>query len=416
MKTVSGHLWRHMNFLKLWSAETISAFGDAISDVALPLVAIITLGAGAREMGILKALDNAPILLFGLFIGVWMDRVRRQPLMIATQVSRGILLVTIPVATAAGILRIELLYLISFLSGMLSAIFILATTTFLPSLVPRENLVEANSKLSVSRSATRIVGPGLAGLLVERITAPFTVALNVLSCLISAACLVFVRSAESIQTRNRPTQGIWHEISEGLRTIFVHPILSPMIIGTTIGSFGGAIHGTVYILYLNRELMINPTWFGIILASGGAASVLGAAVANLGAQRYGPGPMLIASTLLMAIGMGIVPLAAEVGRFTILMLIIAQAFQSIGFALYSINQISLRQAITPSELLGRVNASRRVLVFGVIPFGAMISGALGETIGLQLTLVIGAVVAFFSFVFHLTSPLRYVNDFRNMAQ
>ena len=405
-----------MNFLKLWSAETISAFGDAISDVALPLVAIITLGAGAREMGILKALDNAPILLFGLFIGVWMDRVRRQPLMIATQVSRGILLVTIPVATAAGVLRIELLYLISFLSGMLSAIFILATTTFLPSLVPRENLVEANSKLSVSRSATRIVGPGLAGLLVERITPPFTVALNVLSCLISAACLVFVRSVESIQIRNRRTQGIWHEISEGLRTIFVHPILSPMIIGTTIGSFGGAIHGTVYILYLNRELMINPTWFGIILASAGVASLLGATVANLGAQRYGPGPMLIASTLLMGIGMGIVPLAAEVGRFTILMLIIAQAFQSIGFALYSINQISLRQAITPSELLGRVNASRRVLVFGVIPFGAMISGALGETIGLQLTLVIGAVVAFFSFVFHLTSPLRHVNDFRNMAQ
>ena len=399
MKTVSGRLWRHMNFLKLWSTETISAFGDAISDVALPLVAIITLGAGAREMGILKALDNAPILLFGLFIGVWMDRVRRQPLMIATQVSRGILLVTIPVATAAGVLRIELLYLISFLSGMLSAIFILATTTFLPSLVPRENLVEANSKLSVSRSATRIVGPGLAGLLVERITAPFTVALNVLSCLISAACLVFVRSAESIQIRDRRTQGIWQEISEGLRTIFVHPILSPMIIGTTIGSFGGAIHGTVYILYLNRELMINPTWFGIILASAGAASLLGATVANLGAQRYGPGPMLIASTLLMGIGMGIVPLAAEVGRFTILMLIIAQAFQSIGFALYSINQISLRQAITPSELLGRVNASRRVLVFGVIPFGAMISGALGETIGLQLTLVIGAVVAFFSFVF-----------------
>ena len=416
MKTVSGRLWRHMNFLKLWSAETISAFGDAISDVALPLVAIITLGAGAREMGILKALDNAPILLFGLFIGVWMDRVRRQPLMIATQVSRGILLVTIPVATAAGVLRIELLYLISFLSGMLSAIFILATTTFLPSIVPRENLVEANSKLSVSRSATRIVGPGLAGLLVERITAPFTIALNVLSCLISAACLVFVRSAESIQIRNRPTQGIWHEISEGLRTIFVHPILSPMIIGTTIGSFGGAIHGTVYILYLNRELMINPTWFGIILASAGAASLLGAAVANLGAQRYGPGPMLIASTLVMGIGMGIVPLAAEGGRFTILMLIIAQAFQSIGFAVYSINQISLRQAITPSELLGRVNASRRVLVFGVIPFGAMISGALGETIGLQLTLVIGAVVAFFSFVFHLTSPLRHVNDFQTMAQ
>ena len=415
MKTVSGRLWRHVNFLKLWSAETISAFGDAISEVTLPLVAIITLGAGAREMGILRALDNAPILLFGLFIGVWIDRARRQPLMMVTQLGRGILLATIPVATLAGALRIELLYFISFLGGMLSATFTLATTTLLPSLVPHEDLVDANSKLSVSRSATKIIGPGLTGFLVERITAPFTVAFNGLSFLISGACLVFLRSTESVQIRNQRTQGIWHEISVGLRTIFLHPILSAMVIGTTIGSFAGAIHGTVFILYLNHELMINPTWLGIILASAGAGSLLGAAIANLGAQRYGPGPMLIGSTLLMSIGMGIVPLAAEVGMFTIPILILAQASQSIGLTVYSINQISLRQAITPRELLGRVNASRRVLVFGVIPFGAMISGALGETIGLQLTLVIGAVVAFFSFVFHLTSPLRHVIDFRNLS-
>ena len=413
MKTVSGRLWRHTTFLKLWSAETISAFGDAISEIALPLVAIITLGAGAREMGILRALDNAPILLFGLFVGVWIDRVRRQPLMIAMQLGRGILLATIPVATLAGVLRIELLYFIIFLSGMFSAIFTLATTTLLPSLVSHEDLVEGNSKLSVSRSATRIVGPGLTGLLVEHITAPFTVMLNALSFLISGACLVFLRAAESVQIRNQHTQGIRHEISEGLRTIFRHPILSVLIIGTTIGSFGGAIHGTVFILYLNRELMINPTWFGIILASAGGASLLGAIIANLGAQRYGPGPMLIGSTFLMSVGMGIVPLAAEVGMFTIPILVVAQAFQSIGLTVYSINQISLRQAITPSELLGRVNASRRVLVFGIIPFGAMISGALGETIGLQLTLVIGAVVEFLAFVFHLISPLRHIIDFQN---
>lgn len=413
---MSKRLWHHTNFLKFWSAETISSFGNAISDIALPLVAIITLGAGAREMSILRALDNAPILLFGLFIGVWIDRVRQQPLMIATQLSRGILLATIPVATFAGVLRIELLYCISFLSGMLSAILTLATTTFLPSLISHEDLVEGNAKLSVSQSATKIVGPGFAGLLVERISAPFTVALNVFSCLIAGACLVFVRSEQSVQIRSQQAQGIWHEIREGLRAIFLHPILSAMTIGTTIGSFGGAIHGTLYILYLNRELMINPTWFGIILASAGGASLLGATIANLGAQHYGPGPMLIGSTLLMSIGMGIVPLAAEVGMFTIPLLILAQTFQSIGLTAYGINQISLRQAIAPSELLGRVNASRRVLVFGVIPLGAMISGTLGETIGLQLTLVIGTVVAFFSFIFHLTSSLRHVVDFRNVSK
>ncbi len=416
MKIVSGNLWRHANFLKLWSAETVSAFGDAISDVALPLIAIITLGAGAREMGILKALDNAPILLFGLFVGVWVDRVRRQPLMIATQLGQGILLATIPIATLVGVLRIELLYFVSFLGGTLSAIFVLATTTFLPSLVPQEVLVEGNSKLSASRSAAKIAGPGLAGFLVDRITAPFTIALDALSFIVSGVCLIFVRSAESVKICNQQSPGIWHEIGEGFRAIFFHPILSAITIGTTIGSFGGTIYGTVFILYLTRELMINSTWLGIIVASAGGASLLGATVANPGAQRYGPGPILIGSTLLMGIGMGIVPLAAEVSMFAIPIVIAAQVFQSIGLTVYSISQISLRQAITPNELLGRVNASRRVLVFGVIPFGAVISGALGETIGLQLTLIIGGVVAFLSFVFHLTSPLRHVMDFQQVSE
>ena len=262
----------------------------------------------------------------------------------------------------------------------------------------------------------KIAGPGLAGVLVERITAPLTVALDGLSFLISGVCLVFVRSTESVQIRSQHSQRIWHEIGEGLRTIFRHPILSAMVIGTTIGSFGGAIHGTVFILYLTRELMITPIWFGIILASAGGASLLGAIVASLGAQHYGPGPMLIGSTLLMSVGMGIVPLVAEVGLFTIPILIIGQVFQNVGLTAYGINQISLRQAITPSEFLGRVNASRRVLVFGVIPFGAMISGALGETVGLQFTLLVGAIVEFFCFVFLLTSPLRHVIDFRKVSE
>ncbi len=416
MKNVNGRLWRNSDFLKLWSAETISAFGDTISDVALPLVAIITLGAGAREMGILKALDNAPVLLFGLFVGVWVDRVRRRPLMIATQLGRGILLATVPVAAGAGILRIELLYFVSFFGGMLSAIFVLATTTLLPSLLSQEDLVEGNSKLSISRSVAQIAGPGLAGALVESLTAPFTVALDVLSFLISSVGLLFIRSSESVRIRNQRTQGIWNEIGEGFRTIFLHPILSSMIIGTTIGSLGGAIHGTVFVLYLTHELMINPFWFGIILASAGGASLLGAIIANSGAQRYGPGPMLIVTTLLMSIGMGIVPLAAEVSMFVIPILIVAQVFQSIGMTVYGINQISLRQAITPGELLGRVNASRRVLVFGVIPFGALIGGVLGETMGMQFTLVVGALVEFLCFFFLLTSPVRHVTNFCKVSK
>ena len=416
MKILTGRLWGNSNFLKLWATESMSVLGSTITTVALPLTAILTLNASAGEMGILKALGSTPVLLFGLLIGVWIDRARRQPLMIATQFGQGILLATIPVAAVLGVLRIELLYLESFFSGILLTIYILASQSFLSSIVNPEELIQANSKLSAGRSVAKIAGPGLAGVLVKILTAPITVAFDAFSCLIAGVCLLFLRSSESVEVGKRKHRGMWREIREGLRTIFLHPILRSVTVAPAIGSFGGAIHSTVYLLYLTRELLINPAWLGIILGCEGVAALIGATLAAPAARRYSPGLLLTSTPLLQGIGLGLVPFAGKLGVWVIPILIVAKAFSSGAVTAYNITQLSLRQAVTPDKLLGRVNAGWRMLVGGVIPFGAIIGGALGETIGLQLTLAVGAFVTFVYFVFHLCSPLRHVTDVGKMSK
>lgn len=416
MKIPAGRLWGHSAFLKLWATESMSVLGTTIATVALPLTAILTLNASAGEMGILKALGSTPVLLFGLFMGVWIDRTRRQPLMVATQFGQGILLATIPMAAVLGVLRIELLYLESFFSGILLTIYILASQSFLPSIVNQEELIEANSKLSAGRSVAKIAGPGLAGVLVKILTAPITVAFDAFSCFFASVCLLFISSSESVEVGKQKHRGMWHEIRDGLRTIFFHPILRLVTVGPAMGSFGGAIHSTVYLLYLTRELLINPVWLGIILGCEGVAALIGATLAASAARRYSQGLLLISAPLFQCIGLGLVPFAGELGVWVIPILIVAKAFSSGAFTVYNITQLSLRQTVTPDKLLGRVNAGWRMLVGGVIPFGAMIAGTLGETIGLQLTLVVGTFVTFVYFVFHLCSPLRRVTDFSKISK
>jgi len=403
---MAGRLWHQSDFLKLWAGESISALGSAVTNLALPLVAIITLNMSAREMGILRALENLPVLLFGLFVGVWLDRVRRRPVMIAAQFGRAILLALIPLAGLLGLLRVEHLYLVGFLVGTLAVIFGLAVTSYLPTVVEREKLVEGNARLQASRSIAAISGDSLAGLLVQSITAPLAIALDALSFFVSTLCLLFIRAPEAPPPRAQKELPIWSEIYAGLRLVFRDPILSSMIMGTTIASLGASLQSTVFILYLTRELAINPVWLGLILASASTAALLGAMLAAPIARRYGPGPVLIGAVFVESIGMMVLPLAGYTAAWVTPLLILGQILISTGLSIYSINQISLRQAITPDHLLGRVNASRRVLVFGVAPIGALIGGILGEIIGLQAVLALGAAIMVFSFIFHLASPLR----------
>lgn len=399
-------LWRHPDFRRLWLGQTVSGFGSAITGVALPLTAVVILGATPGQMGLLGAAGSLPALLFGLVVGVWVDRVRRRPLLIVSEVGRGLLLASIPLLALLHLLSMPHLYVIAFLLGTLSLFFDIAITSFLPSLLPREQLVEGNSKLQISGSLASIAGPGLAGLLIQLITAPFAIMLDALSYLFSAANLLFIRSVELPHASSQDNRRLGHELAEGIRFVLHEPSIRAMTLGSALGSLAVSMQGVVYIIFLTRELRMEPFWIGIIFGSIGVASLLGAVAAHRIAGQIGPGTAVIVGTFLGLVGMLLIPLSPASPKLAIPFLIMAQVFSGIGQPIYSISQLSLRQALTPDRLLGRVNASRRFIVFGISPIGALAGGLLGQWLELRATLAVAGAVMGLSFLWVLLSPLR----------
>ena len=257
--------------MTLWQAQTVSEFGSEITRLALPLTAVLTLQATAVEMGVLRAAANAPILLLGLVAGVWVDRLRRRPIMVSANVGRALLLGAIPAIALLGALRMEHLWLVAFLVGTLTVFFDLAVTSIPPTLVAREDLVEANSKLQLSYSTVAAVGPGVAGWLIALVTAPLAIAVDAVSFLASAALLTRLGASEPAPRAGR--RPMWGEIGEGARFLFGHPALRPLTVSTAVGSLGGSIQGTVLVLYAAQQLGLGPALIGLVVASGGVAAI-----------------------------------------------------------------------------------------------------------------------------------------------
>jgi MFS family permease len=406
MPQPAASLWRHPDFRTLWIGATISDFGSAITSLALPLTAVLILQASPAQMGFLGAAGTLPALLFSLIAGVWVDRVRRRPLLISADIGRAVLIGAIPIIAVFGNLRIEYLYLVSFLAGSLTLIFDIASTSWLPQIISRERLVEANSTLALSGSVAGIAGPGLAGGLIQVLTAPLAILVDAASFLGSALCLSLIRPHQETSARPRPQASIWQEIGEGLEWIIKTTSLRAMTISSGLGSLAVSIQQTVFILFMSRELRLAPTYLGIVLASSGIASVLGAILADKAAKLLGPGPAIIWGTALGCLSQAVVPLTSGPALAQIALLIGSQWLRGIGTPIYSINQLSVRQLLTPDWVLGRVNASRRFIVFGISPVGAVIGGVLGGLIGLRLTLVAASAVMLCALLCLIYSPLR----------
>jgi MFS family permease len=410
MPQPAASLWRHPDFRTLWIGATISDFGSAITSLALPLTAVLILQASPAQMGFLGAAGTLPALLFSLLAGVWVDRVRRRPLLIGADLGRAVLIGAIPLIAMFGILRIEYLYLVSFLAGSLTLVFDIASTSWLPQIVSRERLVEGNSKLALSGSVASIAGPGLAGSLIQLLTAPLAMLVDAASFLGSALCLSLIRPHEETAARSGPHASVWHEIGEGLQWIVKTTSLRAMTISSGLGSLAISMQQTVFILFVSRELRLAPTYLGIVVASGGIASVLGAFFADQVAKQLGPGPAIICGTTLGCLSQAVIPLTHGPVLIQMVLLICAQCIRGIGTPIYSINQLSVRQMLTPDWVLGRVNASRRFIVFGISPIGALIGGALGELIGLRLTLVAATAVMLCALLWLISSPLRTLSE------
>ena len=404
MARFSG-LWRHREFGKLWAGQTISLIGSQVTSLALPLTAVLTLKASAAQMGVLGAVQFAPFLLVGLFAGVWVDRARRRPILMAADFGRALLLASIPAAALVHRLGMPQLYVAGFLAGILTVFFDVAYQSFLPALVSREALVEGNSKLGASEALARIGGPGIAGVLVQAVTAPMAILADAGSFLASVLFLGLIRTAEPAPLPRNQRRNIWAEIGEGLRLVVGNSLLRGIAGCTATSNLFGNMAEAVYVLYVVRTLGISPGLLGLIFAVGSVGGLLGAVFAGRATLRAGLGPAIWGAILCSSAAGLLVPLAQRPLLLAIPLLVAAQIGGGFGSTLYNINQVSLRQTITADHLLGRMNASMRFIVWGTIPAGSLIGGFLGQAIGLRPTLIVGAAGSVLSVVWLLASPV-----------
>jgi MFS family permease len=398
-----GGLWRHGDFLWLWSSQTISQFGSQVSQLALPLVAIVVLGESAFEVAMLGMVEFLPFLLFSLPAGVWVDRLSRRPILVVADIVRAAALATVPIAYWLDGLTIWQLYIVGFVVGVGTVFFDVAYQSYLPSLVERDQLSDGNSKLEISRSAAQLAGPGVGGVLIAILTAPVAVAADAISFVVSALLIGRIRTAER-ESPPEARRSLLSELWEGLRYVIRHEYVRGMAASVAIFNFFGNVGGAIILVYFVRELGLSAATIGVVFALGNIGFLVGAFVAKRIETRIGVGRTIVGSMVLSVPGLLLVPLAPK--DFAVPLLVASGLIVGFAIVLYNVTAISLMQAITPDRLLGRMNASRRFLVWGVIPLGALVGGVLASTIGLRPTLFVGAIGASLAVLPLLFSPVR----------
>ncbi len=405
-----GGLWHHADFMRLWIGQTISELGSRITRDGLPLAAVLVLNAQPSQIGVLTAVGSAMVLLTSLPAGVWVDRLRRRPIMIAADVGRALVLAMIPIAALTKQLRIELLYLVTALAGGLTVLFDAAYEAYLPSLVERENLVEGNSKLALSGSIAEVLGPGLAGFLIQLLTAPIAMLFDALSFVASVMSLLLLRKPEPPPVPIEARRPIGREMIDGLRFVMRDARLRAIALSGGTRSFFGSFIGVLYGLYAIRELHMGAAALGVTIAMGGVGSLIGAVLATRTGQRFGIGVTLIGTLLLSSLATFLIPLAGNIPTIAILLLMAGQLLGDTLQTIYGITSTSLRQTITPDRMLGRANTSLQVFIAGIGPIGALIGGALAEIIGVRSTLVVAALGLVLSTACVIFSPIRHLRD------
>jgi MFS family permease len=406
----SRSLFRHRDFVKLWSAETISQFGTQVTLLALPLIAATTLKVSPFEFGLLATIEFLPFILLSLPAGVWVDRLRRRPILIAGDLIRGAALVTIPIAFSLDALTIWQLYLVAFVNGCATVFFDVAYQSYLPSLVDRDRIIDGNAKLETTRSAAQISGPGIAGFLIGAVTAPIAILVDSVSFLLSAGFMVAIRRHEEqpevVVDEHGKGPSMRSEIAAGLRYVGGHRFLRSIAATTGLSNLFSQISFSILVLYLVRELTFTPELIGLAFSIGSIGFLLGALAAVRVGRRFGVGPTIVGSMFITGPAGLLVAIAP---RETAFGFVAASVFiGGLGGAIYNINQVSLRQAITPERMQGRMNATMRFVVWGTIPVGATLGGFLGGVIGLHETIWIGAIGGLFVFLPVLLSPVRSI--------
>jgi predicted MFS family arabinose efflux permease len=400
-------LWGHPDFRRLWIGDTISQFGANIGMTVIPLLAAGVLNATPFEMGLLAAASTIAFLLIGLPAGVWVDRMRRKPLMIAMDVARAALMLTVPVAWWFDLLDLPQLIIVSLAVGVCTVFFDVAYQSYLPLLVGRGQLVEGNSKLQASLSVAEVSGPAIGGYAAQFLGAANGVLATGLGYLSSAFFLVRIRTVEPAPERH-PDPHLRREMAEGLRFVFGNVTLRMIVACTGTSNFFHGIQNAVLVLFLLQTVGLSEGTAGLVLSAGGVGGVLGATFAYRIGVLVGQARMIWLIPLLTWPFTLALPFVSD--GWGLVLPMACLAVSAFGIVVYNVGQVSYRQAICPDHLLGRMNASIRWVVWGTTPLGALLGGGLGSWIGIVPTLWVSLIGSVAGVVWVLLSPLRSMRD------
>jgi MFS family permease len=410
MRRPSGNLWSHPDFLKLWTGQSISELGSQVSQLAIPWLAAVSLHASPLAFSLLGVLGFLPFILFALPAGVWVDRLRRRPVLIVGDGARAILLALIPILWAAGLLQIWHLLVLEFVIGIFTVFFDVAYQSYLPALIEREDLIDGNSKLQLTVSIAQIGGPSLSGGLIAAITAPYAILVDAVSFAISSVFMIGMKHRENLprQDAAEPRPKMWPQVKEGLAWVVGNRNLRAIAGCTGTSNFCSSLMFAIVILYMVRVLNLSSLEVGAVFAVGSVGSIVGALLANRLGKVAGVGTAIVLTAVIFSFGGLAYPLAPQ--SFPLPVLMAGQVLFGFSAVAYNILQVSYRQAITPERLQGRMNAAMRWIVWGTIPLGTLAGGAIAQATSLHTALWVGAVLGTPTFLWVLLSPLRAIRE------
>ncbi|GAB7110066.1 MFS transporter [Streptomyces phaeofaciens JCM 4814] len=404
-RPVPSSLWRDADFRRLWTGQTASQFGEHASLVVLPLFAVLTLDAGAGQLGVLRAVGQAPILLLSLFAGAWVDGWRTRTTMVLTDAGRALALGAAAVAGLFGRLGLPALLALAFAVGTLSVFFDVAYQASLVRLVKRDQLVWGNSALEGSRSAAQIGGPALGGALVSLLSAPIAAASSALFFALSFLSIRRIRRTESIPGRPERPPRVWRRILEGLRFVAGDTALRAVGLASAAFQFSFAAMMTVYLLFLPRQLHLSGTVVGLALAAAGPGALLGSLLAARLPDRVGYGAVLVYAAALGDGAFLCVPALHGPSATTVATLLAVSFVFGAGGQLVNVTVMAVRQAVTPAGMQGRAAATITFVGMGLTPLGSLLGGFLAQAWGLRTSLLVTATGMLLSPVVMASSPL-----------
>lgn len=406
-----GSLFAHRDFRLLLLGQTTSQFGAQVSGVAIPLLAVLTLDASPFELGLVTASSTLAFAVIGLPAGVWLDRWRRRPILVASDLARTVLLATIPLAAAFGVLTITQLVVVSLLIGVARVFFDVGYQSYIPSVVGRDRVLAGNSSMETIRASGQVVGPGIGGWLVAFIGAANVVVIQAVTFAVSAVSLMAIRTPEPVIPRRANQPRLRAQIMEGLAFVGRNRILRATAIASAASNFSFAIASAVSFIFMSRTLELSPTAIGVTIAVGSVTVMIAAALTPRFSRLVGSARIIWLSLAVTGPAALLGPLAQP--GWWVALLILSIAAGEFGAIIYAITNVSLRQRLCPENMLGRVTATMRFLIMGAFPLGAFIGGILGELVGLRGTLWIAGIIILLSPI-PLFLALRYTRDIEEL--